>query len=118
MQAKPEYLDDLISRASQVAGGDSKLAALIEVPKQNLSAWKKGKKTCPVGDQTLMAKIAGLDANAWTARAVIAQYEGTEKGELLKQALKKAFVATGGVLLSSGADAHEFVAYLIRCILC
>lgn len=50
---------------------------------------------CPPADVALMADIAGLDAEAWTARAVIAQHEGTEKGEALKAALKKAFAVTG-----------------------
>ena len=72
-----------------------------------------------------MASIAGLDADAWGARALIAQHEGSEKGELLKQALKKALAATGATLVSSGIDAaqvtnatHDMGLYLIRCILC
>jgi len=72
-----------------------------------------------------MASIAGLDADAWGARALIAQHEGSEKGELLKQALKKALAATGATLVSSGIDAaqvtnatHDMGLYLIRCIFC
>lgn len=49
-----------------------------------------------------MAHLAGLDPEAWASRALISAYDGSEKGELLKQALKKAFVATGAALLLSG----------------
>lgn len=129
MQTKPEYLDQLIEQASTAAGSDYKLAQLLEVPRQNLSAWKHGRKTCPAGDQVLMASIAGLEPEKWAARALIAQYEGTSKGDKLYRALGKAFLATGAAIASSGASAlpifslieksgDSAIAYFIRCILC
>ncbi len=60
---------------------------------------------CPAGDVALMAQLAGLDADAWVARAVISQYEGTAKGAKLEAALKKALLATGAVLLSGSVHA-------------
>ena len=107
--SKPEYLDQLIEQASKAAGSDYKLAALLDVPRQNLSAWKHGRKTCPAPDVALMADIAGLDANAWLARATANQYEGTAKGEKLTKALGKALLVTGAVIASSGANAAEFI---------
>jgi len=123
MQNKPEYLDQLIDLASKAAGSDYKLAQRLGVNRQAVSNWRHGHKTCPAADQALMADIAGLEAEAWGNRALIAAYEGTPKGELLKQALKKALAATGAALVSSGIDAaqvtnaaHDMGLYLIRCI--
>jgi DNA-binding transcriptional regulator YdaS (Cro superfamily) len=126
--SKPDYLDQLISEASTAAGSDYKLAQMLEVPRQNLSAWKHGRKACPVSDVALMAEIAGLKPEEWMARAVVAQYEGTSKGDKLFRALGKALVATGAAVVSSGASAHLIfshkggetiggaVSYFIRCI--
>jgi len=113
MQQKPDYLDRLIDLASKAAGSDYKLAAELGTSRQTVSNWRHGHKTCPAGDVALMAQLAGLDPEAWTARAVIEQYAGTAKGEKLAAALGKALLATGAVIASSGANAGS---YLIRCI--
>lgn len=123
---KPDYLDQLIDLASSKAGSDYKLAKMINVPRQNLSAWKHARKTCPVADVVLMAEIAGLDAHAWSARAIVKQYEGTPKGDMLYRVLGKALLVTGAAIASSGASAaaifssetaRDAISYLIRCIL-
>ena len=124
MQTKPEYLDQLIDLASAKAGSDYKLAQHLHTSRQAVSMWRHGKQPCPVGDVALMAQIAGLDPEAWTLRAVAEQYRGTEKGAMLMEALKKALLATGAVIASSGADAAQIalnlpsdtLAYFIRCI--
>jgi len=113
---KPTYLDELINRASKVAGNDKKLAEMLEVSKQTLSDWRHDRRPCSAADVALMAELAGLEPEAWTARAVIHQHEGTSKGAKLEKALKKAFIATGGVAASFGATAGDSVAHLIRCI--
>ncbi len=105
MQTKPDYLDQLICRASAVAGSDYKLAQQLGVTRQNVSNWRHGKQKCPAGDVALMADIAGLDAEAWTARAVIASYGDTSKGKKIAGALKKAFAATGAASVLSGLAA-------------
>lgn len=118
--SKPDYLDQLIDTASKAAGSDSALASLLEVNKSTVSQWRHGKKPCPVADQTLMASIAGLDAAAWHARATVAQYEGTSKGDKLYRVLGKALLATGAVIASSGASALVIYStassHFIRCI--
>ncbi len=129
MQTKPEYLDQLINLASKKAGSDYKLANQLGVNRSAVSMWRSGTKPCPVGDVVLMAEIAGLDPETWTARAVIAQYAGTPKGEKIARALGKAFLVTGGGLVSSTAHAAEMtntitggiaraLGYFIQCILC
>lgn len=125
----PEYLNTLIDKASERATSDYKLAKMLGVARQTVSHWRHNRKTCPVADQTLMASIAGLDAQAWAARAIVAQYEGTAKGDQLYKALGKSLLATGGVIVSSGASARQIfsldshriataVVDFIRCILC
>lgn len=117
--SKPDFLDQLIEQASRAAGSDYKLASMLDVPRQNLSAWKHGRKTCPVADVALMAQIAGMDAEAWASRAIVAEYEGTPKGEKLAVALGKALLATGAALATSGASAAAVAFdYLIRCAAC
>lgn len=108
--AKPDYLDQLIKQASEAVGSDYRLAAELGVPRQNLSAWKHGHKACPVGDQVLMAKIAGLEPEAWAARAIVAQYEGT-KADRIKSALKKLLAVIGAVMLTVGLVGHADRAY-------
>lgn len=122
---KPIYLDELLDRAKKETGSDSKLADFLGVSRQTVSDWRHDRKPCPPADQALAAHIAGLSADDWAARALIQQHEGTEKGERLKQALKKALAATGAALGSSGASAAPVISevlegalYLIRCIFC
>jgi len=123
---KPDYLDQLIDKASEKAGSDYKLAKLIAASPQTVSNWRHAKKTCPIADVVLMAEIAGLKAEEWAARALVSQYEGTSKGDKLYRALGKTLVATGAAVASFGASAHlifshdgnQVVSYFIRCILC
>ena len=102
---KPNYLTELIDRASAAAGSDAALARELDIGRSLVSDWRKGSKSCSPADQTLMAAMAGLDADAWAARAVIEQHRGTAKGAKLEAVLKKALVLTGVALASSSAQA-------------
>jgi hypothetical protein len=120
---KPAYLDELIDKASAKAGSDYKLAKMLEQSRQTISNWRHGHKTCPVGDVVLMAELAGLKSEEWAARAIVAQYAGTSKGDKLYRALGKALAVTGAAIASSGASAHPIFStvikggsYFIRCI--
>lgn len=126
----PELFGQLIDAASNAAGNDSQLAKLLEVSRGNIADWRAGRRGCPVADVALMAEIAGLKPEEWTARALVAQYEGTSKGDKLFRALGKALAVTGAAVVSGGASAHqifshsagaaktvsEAVSYFIRCI--
>jgi len=103
------FLVELIDLAVKTTGSDTKLAEALLVSKTVVSDWRHGRKRAGAADVALMAHIAGLDADAWAARAVIDSYEGNPKGELLKQALKKAFLATGAAIVSSGANAAPVI---------
>lgn len=121
----PDYLVQLITKASEAAGNDRKLTQALGVGHASIYQWKNGLKSCPVADQVLMAEIAGLKGEEWAARAIVAQYEGTAKGDMLYRALRKSLPAIGAAVASSGVHAHaiystsvETASYLIRCILC
>ena len=116
MSKKPSFLDELLDKASQAAGNDNQLAKRMGVSRQTISNWRAGERPCPPEDVALLAYVAGLDADAWGNRALIAKHEGTAKGELLTQALKKAYVATGGALALCGSTAAEAANHFIRCI--
>lgn len=122
---KPDYLNQLIDQASAAAGNDRKLTKALGVGPASVYQWRNGLKSCPVADQVLMAELAGLKGEEWAARAIVAQYEGTAKGDMLYRALRKSLPAIGAAIASSGAHAHaiystsvDTVSYFIRCILC
>lgn len=98
-------INELIDRASSVAGSDNKLAQTIGTTRQSVSNWRHGHKPVPVEDVALMASIAGLEADKWALRALVMRHEGTEKGDRLLKALGKGLLATGAVIASSGASA-------------
>ena len=118
----PDYLPQLLDKAKEKAGSDYKIAKMLHTTPQTVSNWRHGRKTCPAADVALLAAVAGLDPAEWLSRAVLAQHEGTPKGEQLSKVLGKLLVATGAALATSGASAawngKEAVGYLIRCILC
>jgi len=112
---------ELITRASAAAGSDYKLAQVLGVPRQNLSAWKSGKKPCPPEEQAALAGIAGLDPVQALIRAHLERHEGTAKGEKLFTLLGKRMHQTGAAIVSNiGVIAliswASTQAHFIRCI--
>jgi len=114
--SKTPFIGQLIDLASNAAGSDYKLAKELGVSRGNISDWRNGRRPCPAGDVALMADLAGMDPEAWGIRAIVAQYEGTAKGERIARVLGKALLVTGAVIGSSGASAAEAWFYFIRCI--
>jgi len=118
-------LKELIEKASKNAGSDAALARIIGVAQPNIPMWKAGTRPCPPADVALMASVAGLDADEWLVRAVMAKHQGTPKGEKLMRVLK-ASVLTGAALGSGSALAAtasaaygsliESIAEFARCI--
>jgi hypothetical protein len=106
----------LLDEAKKITGSDYKTAKLIKTTRQRISNWRMGECTMPPADVALVADVAGLDAVAWTARAVAQAHEGTEKGDALREALKKAWLATGVAIVSGSTHAAEQFTQLIRCI--
>lgn len=122
MQDQTELLK-LIDEASERAGSDGKLAAMLGVPRQHVSHWRHEHRPCNPENMALMAHIAGLNAIETLARATVKQYEGTAKGDLLMRALGKVLLATSAAIGSAGANAQAIYSSinshaidLIRCI--
>lgn len=114
-------LSQLLDQASKVAGNDSRLAAMLEVPRQHVNHWRNGLRSCSPEDVAQLADIAGMDGEKWLIRATLAKHEGTAKGDRLMKVLGKALAVTG-VVASNGANAQptfliDMLDYFIRCIL-
>jgi len=100
-----------------MTGSDYKTAKLIHVPRMTVSNWRSGRAQLPAADVVLLAKLGGLDPVDWGSRAIVAKHEGTQKGEDLKDALKKALGATGEASVTYSEDGKP-LAHFIRCIDC
>ena len=125
--SNPDYLTQLMDQASEAMGSDYKLAQALGQSRGAISDWRHNRRPCPIEDQILMASMAGLEADKWAVRAIIAKHEGSAKGDMLYKALGKALLATGAAIASSGASAQaifspnpitDAVNHFIRCILC
>lgn len=83
----------LLDAAKAVTKSDYATAKATGISTSNISDWRHGRRTMPACDVALVADVAGLDAVAWTARAVAQSHEGTKKGDALSAALKKALAS-------------------------
>lgn len=102
-----ESLNLLIDQAKAISGSDYKLAKMTGHTPQQISDWRHGRKPCPPEDQALIAGVAGLNPEQVAIRALVEKHEGTAKGDRLMKVLGKASLATGAVLGSAGAMAHQ-----------
>lgn len=118
MQAIPEYLTQLLDKAREKTGSDYATAKALGITRGYISQWRNGSSQCSPEDVAQLAEIAGLEADKWLIRAVIAKHEGTAKGDRLYKALGKALLVTGAVIGSNTASALQtFSTDFIRCIL-
>lgn len=104
---RSQELNLLIDKASKIVGSDRKLALMLGEPPQRVSNWRHGHAVAQPEDWALLAHVAGLDPVSELARAIVAKHESKRKGDLLMKALGKASLATGAVLGSAGAAAHQ-----------
>jgi len=107
-----QVVGNLLDAAKAMTGSDYRTAQLIKASRANLSDWRAGRRHMPAADVVLIAQLAGLDPVEWGSRAIQACHEGTEKGDALAEALKKALEATGE---EAGSTERE-PGYFIRCI--
>ena len=123
MQEIPEYLTEILDKAKEKTGSDYATAKNLSISRTIVSSWRHGDRTCTPEDVAQLAALAGLEADKWLIRAVLAKHEGTAKGDRLMKALGKVLAVTGAAVASSGAHAHlissmDNLSYFIRCILC
>jgi len=102
----------LLDEAKVKTGSDYKTAAALSVTPQRVSDWRKGRQPVPVADVVLLAQLAGLEPEAWAARAIVEEYEGAKR-ESLQKALKKSLAVIGAGVIVSGCTVVD---YLTRCI--
>lgn len=122
MQAIPTYLTQLLDKTKEATGSDYATAKALEVSRHVVSNWRSGSRTCTPEDVAQLAALAGLEADKWLVRAVLAKHEGTAKGDRLMKALGKVLAVTDAAVASSGAHAHQIFSLdslqnSIRCIL-
>jgi len=101
----PLQVSQLLDEAKKVTGSDGKTAAELLVTAQRISDWRNGRQPMPAADVALAAQVAGLEPEAWLARATVESYSG-EKAEKLKRALKKSLAAIGAALIACGFIVH------------
>jgi DNA-binding transcriptional regulator YdaS (Cro superfamily) len=80
---------DLIQKASSVVGSEAELARVLGMPQPDISGWKSGHKGCTAADRARLAGIAREDALQELVRATLEKYDGSRRGEQLRQLLGK-----------------------------
>lgn len=112
-------LADLMRRATEAAGNQSKLAILIAESKTNVNAWAQGSRSCPVEAQVLMAGVCGDDPDRVMKEAFIERNQGTPKGEMLLFAMGKDLLKRGAataLTLCVFAASGSLNGDVLRCI--
>lgn len=80
---------DLIQKAATVVGNEAELARVLGVPQPEISMWKSGARGCTAADRARLAGIAREDAVQELVRATLEKYDGSRRGEQLRQLLGK-----------------------------
>lgn len=82
-------MDALIDAAIEACGSAAALSRRIKVHPSNISAWRAGTRSVPMGDVILMAKASGVPPFEWLRTEILQHYEGTEKWQLLDLAMSE-----------------------------
>jgi len=102
-----QIIVSLIDKAAESCGSQAKLAARLEVTPQFLSAIKKGKSTCPPELAGLLAEIADEEIAPAVLDAVMDGFSKTERGQRVKEAMQKAFLAGAVATFATFATAAD-----------
>ncbi len=87
-------LKELIDQATEAAGSQTKLAELMGVQQQNISAWRTGRRVCTTQSRIELCKIAGYDLKTALIEQVI---EGLDQDDQVQ--------AEAGAMLRAVLDA-------------
>lgn len=111
---------NLIDLAIKQCGSQTKLAKRIGIQPQKVSNWINNQRKLTLIEVVILAEVANLEVKEWLIRATINKYEEDAKAKQAVNVLKKALVATGGVLATNTALATtiKVVKDFIQCILC
>lgn len=92
-------LKALIDKAIETAGSQAKLAELMGVKQQHISAWKTGVRTCTTASRIELCKITGYDLKTALLEQIVEDLnqEDETEAEAAKtlKALLKAFPKNG-----------------------
>lgn len=96
-----QHVVALIDKASKICGNDSALAKQLKISKALISMMRSGTRAMTPGIAVALADIAGEDAHAAMAIAVIDGEKMEERRALLMEILGKGLAAGGAALLAS-----------------
>lgn len=82
-------VETLIAKAAEKQGSQAALARELGVHRAQITNWKNGSDRCQPADLAAIAYLAGYNALNVLAAATLKEYEGTQKGEVLNEALGK-----------------------------
>lgn len=85
--AKPDYLDQLITKAMRECGSDAALARRMGLQPSAIGRMRNGDLPAAVQEVLLLATIAGLEPEAWAARQMIWKYRDTPREQVLVREL-------------------------------
>lgn len=110
---------NLINLAVEKCGSQTKLANKIGIQPSIVSNWLKNKRKLTIIEVVILAEIANLEVKEWLIRATINKYQEDEKAKEAVNVLKKALVATGGVIATNTVYATpiRYIRDFIQCIL-
>lgn len=87
-------LNFLIEKSAAIAGSEYKLAQMLGMQPQTISAWKSGRRPCSATDRAALAGVAGMNAAEEAIEGLLEGIDlespkGQRAAEALKAALKK-----------------------------
>lgn len=85
-------LKALIDKAIETAGSQAKLAEMMGVKQQNISAWRTGARTCTTPTRIELCKIADYDLKVALIEQVIESLDQSDKTQAEAGAMLQAVV--------------------------
>lgn len=79
-------LKALIDKAIETAGSQAKLAEMMEVKQQHISAWKTGIRTCTTPTRIKLCEITGYDLKTALLEQVV---EGLDENDETQKGAKE-----------------------------
>lgn len=98
-----QILVSLIDDAVKMCGSQAELARRLEITPQFLSAIKKGKAVCPADLAGEIAIVAGKEIAPAVLDAVMDALPRTARGQRVKEAMQKAFLAGAAAMFATSA---------------
>lgn len=92
----------LIDKAKAGVLTDEKLAAMLDVPRERISQWRK-KTPCPLWAQIRLAEMAGMDPTPLALEKAAELEKNPEKRAMIRKALQLGAAGLGNLLATACA---------------